>query len=122
MFEPQMIEKYQEMASDLVISDAVVGKLLDQSTTIDNQTKILLRYISRTSLNTCSFLYRLSAFNMSLLNDIEQVVDELPDQFYYIKIKFRNLVKSTKEKHNYQVWAERLPDTYFNNEGKWCSW
>jgi hypothetical protein len=120
VFDPQMVANYREMASNLVISDEIVRRLLDKSTTIDNQTKVLLRYISRTSLNTCSFLYRLSAFNMSLLNDIEQVIDDLPDQFYYIKIKFRNLVKSTKEKHDYQRWAEILPDIYFNNEGK-CS-
>ena len=39
---------------------------------------------------------------MSLLNNMEQIIDDLSDQFYYIKIKFRNLVKSTKEEHNYQ--------------------
>jgi hypothetical protein len=94
VFDRQMIANQREMAKDLVISDEIVRRLLDQSTTIDNQTKILLRYICRTSLNTCSFLYNLSAFNMSLVNDIEQVIDDLPDQFYYIKIKFRNLVKS----------------------------
>ncbi len=120
MFDPQMIANYRKMASDLVISDEIIRRLLDQSTTMNNQTKILLRYISRTSLNTCSFLYRLSAINMSLLNDMEQVIDDLPDQFHYIKIKFRNLVKSTKGEHNYQRRAERLPDIYFNNEGK-CS-
>jgi hypothetical protein len=118
VFDPQMVANYREMASNLVISDEIIRRLLDKSTTIDNQTKVLLRYISRTSLNTCSFLYRLSTFNMSLLNDIEQVIDDLPDQFYYIKIKFRNLVKSTKEKHDYQRWAERLPDIYFKNEGE----
>jgi hypothetical protein len=118
VFDPQTIANYRELAKDLVVSDEIVRRLLDKSTTIDNQTKILLRYISRTSLNTCSFLYHLSAFNMSLLNDIEQVIDELPDQFYYIKVKFRNLVKSTKEEHNYQGWADSLPIIYFKNEGE----
>ena len=116
VFDPQTIANYMEMASNIPVSDEIVKRKLDQSTTIDNQTKILLRYISHTSLHSLSFLYRLSAFNMSLLNDIEQVIDDLPDQFYFIKIKFRNLVKSTKEEHDYQRWAEWLPDILYNNQ------
>ena len=85
----------------MIIGDEIVRRVLGQSTTIDYQTKILLRYISRTSLHTFSHLCRLSAINMSLLNDMEQVIDDLPDQFYFIKTKFRNLVKSTKQEHNY---------------------
>ena len=50
-----MIANYREMASDLVISDEIVRRLLDKSTTIDNQTKILLRYISRTNNETSVF-------------------------------------------------------------------
>lgn len=44
VFDPQMVANYREMASDLVISDEIIRRLLDQSTTIDNQTKILLIY------------------------------------------------------------------------------
>ena len=117
VFDPQTIANYRELAKDLVVSDEIVRRLLDKSTTIDNQTKILLRFIAHTSLHTCSHLCRLSAINMSLLNDMEQVIDEIPDQFYDVKIKFRNLVKSTKEELNYQLLAERIPDTSFECEG-----
>ena len=55
VFDPRMIDNYREMASDLVISDEIVRRLLDKSTTVDNQTKILLRYISRTNNETSVF-------------------------------------------------------------------
>lgn len=35
-----MIANYREMAKDIVVSDEIVRRLLDQSTTIDNQTKM----------------------------------------------------------------------------------
>jgi hypothetical protein len=111
-----MITNCRELAGNMIIGDEIVRKKLNESTTIDYQTKILLRFITHTSLHMYSFLYRLSAFNMSLLNDMKQVIDYLPDQFYYIKIKSRNLVKS-KEEHNYQWLVERIPDTSFECEG-----
>ena len=78
----------------MIIGDEIVRRVLGQSTTIDYQTKILLRYITHTSLHVCSHLCHLSAINMSLLNDMEQVIEDLPDQFYSTKIKLKNLIKS----------------------------
>jgi hypothetical protein len=108
IFDPKMISNYQQLANDIVKGRDNVKEKLDKSTTIDNQTRILLGYINHTSLDTLSLLCNLSAFNMALINDIDKVIDDLPEQFQAIKIKFEELVKVTKKEHKFVTWGTRL--------------
>jgi hypothetical protein len=110
IFDESIISNYQELARDIAKGGDTVKSLLDESTTIDNQTKILLDYVSHTSLDTLSLLCNLSAFNMSLINDIYIVIDNLPEQFQNIKTKFRDLVKISKQEHDFDAWARKVAD------------
>jgi len=110
IFDESIISNYQELARDIARGRDSVKNQLDESTTIDNQTKILLEYVSHTSLNTLSLLCNLSAFNMALTNDIDLVIDNLPEQFHNIKTKFRDLVKISKQEHDFNAWARKVAD------------
>lgn len=110
IFDESIISNYQELATDIAKGRDNMKSRLDESATIDNQTKILLEYVSHTSLDTLSLLCNLSAFNMALTNDIDLVIDNLPEQFLNIKTKFRDLVKISKQEHDFDAWARKVAD------------
>jgi hypothetical protein len=110
IFDEDIIANYRQLSDDIAEGRISVLDKLENSTTIDNQTKILLRYVSHTSLDTLSLLCNLTAFNMALVNDIDRTIESLPEQFHSIKLKFRNLVKITKEEHDFDKWSKRVTE------------
>jgi DNA-binding ferritin-like protein len=85
----------------------------------NNQLRILLSFLGATTFRFLRNLYQSSSFNMALLNDLDKVINNLPEQFHQIKKQYRDLVKLTKEQHDYVTWATRVhQDLAKDTEGK----
>ena len=74
----------------------------------NNQLRILLGFLGETTFRFLPILCESSAINMALMNDIDRVINNLPEQFHQIKKQYRELVKLTKEQHDYVQWATKV--------------
>lgn len=109
LFDDEIIQLYRQVPDILKVSRDDFAHRLNSVTNIsNNQLRILLNFLGETTFRFMPLLYQSSAFNMALMNDIDRVINNLPEQFHQIKNQFRELVRLTKEQHDYVKWATKV--------------
>jgi hypothetical protein len=109
LFDDEIIQLYRQVPDILKVSRDDFAHRLNSVTNIsNNQLRILLNFLGETTFRFMPPLYQSSAFNMALMNDVDRVINNLPEQFHQIKNQFRELVRLTKEQHDYVKWATKV--------------
>jgi hypothetical protein len=109
LFDDEIIQLYRQVPDILKVSRDDFAHRLNSVTNIsNNQLRILLNFLGETTFRFMPLLYQSSAFNMALMNDVDRVINNLPEQFHQIKNQFRELVRLTKEQHDYAKWATKV--------------
>lgn len=109
LFDDEIIQLYRQVPDILKVSRDDFAHRLNSVTNIsNNQLRILLNFLGETTFRFMPLLYQSSAFNMALMNDVDRVINNLPEQFHQIKNQFRELVRLTKEQHDYVKWATKV--------------
>jgi hypothetical protein len=110
LFDDEIIQMYRQYVPDtLEESRKDFTNHLNSVTDIsNNQLRILLGFSGETTFRFLPILCQSSAINMALMNDIDKVINNLPEQFHQIKKQYRELVKFTKEEHEYVKWAKKV--------------
>jgi RNA processing factor Prp31 len=110
LFDDEIIQMhYRGVPNMLHESSRFFNSRLNSTTDISsNQFKMLLDLLGNTMFRFLPLLYQTSAFNMALLNDMDKVINHLPEDFHEIRSQYQNLVKLTKEQYDYVKWATKL--------------
>jgi hypothetical protein len=109
LFDDEIIQLYRQVPDILkVLRDDFAHRLNSVTNISNNQLRILLNFLGETTFRFMPLLYQSSAFNMALMNDVDRVINNLPEQFHQIKNQFRELVRLTKEQHDYVKWATKV--------------
>lgn len=97
VFDDDLISTYRLIADNLVRDRDEIRKLLKESTTIDNETRILLNSLSSETLSILSIAFGQLSSLMKILNNnfmtvtsFEKFVESLPDEFYVQKKQWKS--------------------------------
>jgi RNA processing factor Prp31 len=110
LFDDEIIQMHYRGVPDTLNESArFFNTRLNSTADINNkQFKMLLDLLGNTMFRFLPLLYQASAFNMALLNDMDKVINHLPEDFHEIRLQYQNLVKLTKEQYDYVKWATKL--------------
>ncbi len=117
LFDDEIIQMYYRGVPDMLNESSRVfnGRLNSTTDIKNNQFKMLLDLLGNTMFRFLPLLYQASAFNMALLNDMDKVINHLPEDFHEIRTQYQNLVKLTKEQYGYVKWATKLHEELAKN-------
>ena len=120
IFDEEIIDTYRRASTILGESANEFSDRINGAGDLsNNQLRILLSFLGATTFRFLRNLYQSSSFNMALLNDLDKVINNLPEQFHQIKKQYRDLVMLTKEQHDYVKWATRVhQDLAKDTEGR----
>jgi tRNA(Glu) U13 pseudouridine synthase TruD len=111
LFDDEIIETYRRASAILKDSANEFSTQINSASDLsNNQVLVLLSFLGDTTFRFLPSLYQSSVFNMALLNDLDRVINNLPEQFHQIKKQYRELVKLTKEQHDYVKWATKVQE------------
>jgi hypothetical protein len=86
LFDDEIIETYRRASAILKDSANEFSTQINSASDLsNNQVLVLLSFLGDTTFRFLPSLYQSSVFNMALLNDLDRVINNLPEQFHQIK-------------------------------------
>jgi hypothetical protein len=129
IFDDEIIKNHETISQDMMTGLNEIKKRLNQSTTIDKQTKILFEYLGSVSLHMLSVLYRFSSFHMKLANnnqkiiqDVGDIIDKLPEEFHTLKKQLKNDIESIKGQTQKEIESKREAVTLDKDDYDFIRW